>query len=211
MNPEVDILINNATQWPAEMKFLRNILLDCALEEEYKWKQATYCYKGNNIVILHAFKDYCGLGFFKGSLLSDEYGYLERIGENTHGSRVMKFRGLQEVVKKEAVIKAYLFEAIEVEKAGLKVDYSANKDLIFSDELITFFEKDTDFKKAFEALTTGRQRAYNLYFTAPKQSQTRVTRIEKYMPRILSGKGINDCVCGHSKKMPGCDGSHKYF
>jgi uncharacterized protein YdeI (YjbR/CyaY-like superfamily) len=211
MNPEVDALMSNATKWQAEMRQLRALLLDCALEEEYKWKQATYCYKGNNIVILHSFNDYCGLGFFKGSLLSDEYNYLMKQGENTQGTRVMRFASLQEVIEKEAAVKAYIFEAIEVENAGLRVDYSANKELVFPEELHNIWATNAPFKAAFEALTIGRQRAYNLFFTAPKQSKTIVTRIEKYIPRIMSGKGINDCTCGHSKRMPNCDGSHKYI
>jgi uncharacterized protein YdeI (YjbR/CyaY-like superfamily) len=211
MNSDVDALMSKATKWQAEMRQLRIILLDCGLEEEYKWKQATYCYKGNNILILHSFKDFCGLGFFKGSLLNDEYNYLVQLGENTQGTRVLKFTSLQEVIEKEAVVKAYIFEAIEVEKAGLKVDYSANKELEFPEELTIMLDQDDQFKEAFEVLTIGRQRAYNLYFRAAKQSKTRVTRIEKYIPRILNGKGINDCICGHSKRMPNCDGYHKYF
>jgi uncharacterized protein YdeI (YjbR/CyaY-like superfamily) len=211
MNPEVDHLLLNAGKWQAEMRQLRSILLDCALEEEYKWKQACYCYKGNNIVILHSFNDYCGLGFFKGSLLSDTNKLLEKSGENTQGSRVLKFRSLAEIIDAELTVKAYLFEAIEVEKAGLQVDYSSNKELVFPDELINIFAANTTFKAAFEGLTIGRQRAYNLFFSAPKQSKTIVTRIEKYIPRIMSGYGINDCTCGQSKRMPNCDGSHKYI
>jgi uncharacterized protein YdeI (YjbR/CyaY-like superfamily) len=151
------------------------------------------------------------LGFFKGSLLSDDNKLLEKSGENTQGSRVMKFRSVKEIINAELTIKAYLFEAIEVEKAGLQVDYSVNKELIFPEELITIFASNAPLKAAFEGLTIGRQRAYNLFFTAPKQSKTIVTRIEKYIPRILSGKGINDCTCGQSKRMPNCDGSHKYL
>jgi uncharacterized protein YdeI (YjbR/CyaY-like superfamily) len=211
MNPQIDELIRNSKSWRSEMEALRQILLNCGLTEEYKWRQACYTHQAKNIAIIGAFKDYCGLAFFKGVLLMDEEKLLVSAGENSQSSRLLKFTGVNQIHSIEATIKAYIFEAIEVEKAGLKVEFKKSKNLDFPEELTEKMEKEPVFKAAFESLTPGRQRAYNLFFSGAKQSATRVTRIEKYVDRILKGKGINDCVCGHSKRMPNCDGSHKYI
>jgi len=210
MNPKVDAFLSKADKWQEEMEELRTILLDCGLIEEFKWRTPCYTFQERNIALIGAFKAHCVLSFFKGALLNDTNDILEKPGENTQAARVIRFTNLQEIRAKEATLKAYIFEAIEVEKAGLSVDYKENETLVLPEELLIKFEELPAFKTAFEALTPGRQRGYNLFFSAGKQSQTRTSRIEKYLQRILDGKGINDCVCGLSSKMPSCDGSHKY-
>lgn len=209
MNPKVDTFLSKADKWQEEMEELRTILLDCGLTEEWKWRSPCYSFQKSNIAIIGGFKTHCVLSFFKGALLNDADSILEKPGENTQAARVIRFTNLQEVRAKEATLKAYIFEAIEVEKAGLSVDFKENETLVLAEELLMKFEELPAFKTAFEALTPGRQRGYNLYFSAGKQSKTRTSRIEKYLQRILDGKGINDCVCGLSSKMPSCDGSHK--
>ncbi|MFV8466244.1 DUF1801 domain-containing protein [Flavobacterium sp. LB1P62] len=211
MNPKVDDFINNAKKWQAEIEQLRLLLLDCGLTEEFKWRTPCYCFQGNNVVIIGSFKEYCALSFFKGTLLQDSNGLLSKPGENSQAMRFLKFTNLAEIIEQKSIIKTYIYEAIEIEKAGLKVNFKSNTELELVAELQNTLAKNPDLKTAFQALTPGRQRAYNLYFSAAKQSKTRETRIENYIPRILDGKGINDCICGMSKKMPSCDGSHKYI
>lgn len=210
MNPAVDEFLSTA-KWQKEMVQLRSIVLECELIEELKWRQPCYTYKDGNILLIGGFKDYCTLSFFKGVLLSDTNALLVKPGENSQTVRMMKFTDVKEILDLKSVIKTYIYEAIEVEKSGVKVDFKESKALTLPDELLLRFDQNPEFKSAFEALTPGRQRGYNLYFSAPKQSKTREARIEKYVPRILNGKGIHDCVCGHSKKMPNCDGSHNHF
>jgi uncharacterized protein YdeI (YjbR/CyaY-like superfamily) len=211
MNPKVDDFINNTTKWQPEIKQLRLLLLDCGLTEEFKWRNPCYTFQGNNVAIIGSFKEYCTLSFFKGTLLQDGNGILSKPGENSQAVRFFKFTNLQEIIEQQSIIKAYIYEAIEIEKAGLKVIFKSNKELELVEELQVALDKSPALKTAFQALTPGRQRAYNLHFSEAKQSKTRETRIEKYTPRILTGKGINDCICGLSKKMPNCDGSHKYI
>ena len=210
-NPEVDAFLSRAKNWQAEMTLLRLIALECGLTEELKWRQPCYNYKGNNIIIIGAFKAYCIVGFFKGVLLGDPENLLTSPGENSQTVKQLRFTGSKSIEDLRATIKAYIFEAVEIEKTGLKVEFKKSKNLEFPQELLDIFKLDPIFNAAFNALTPGRQRGYNLFFTGAKQSETRTSRIEKYKARILTGKGINDCVCGHSKKMPGCDGSHKYL
>ena len=211
MNPKVDDFINNATKWQPEIKQLRLLLLDCGLTEEFKWRMPCYCFQGNNVVLIGSFKEFCTLSFFKGILLQDNNGLLNKPGENSQSMRFFKFTNTDEITEKQSIIKAYIYEAIEIEKAGLKVIFKSHEKLEPVEELQIAFDKNPLLKTAFNALTPGRQRAYNLHFSEAKQSKTRVTRIEKYTQRILNGKGINDCICGMSKKMPNCDGSHKYI
>lgn len=211
MNPKVDDFISNATKWQPEIKQLRLLLLGCGLTEAFKWRMPCYSFQGNNIVLLGSFKEYCTLSFFKGTLLQDSNGILSKPGENSQAMRFFKFTNLDEIIEQQSTIKAYIFEAIEIEKAGLKVIFKSNAELELVDELQIALDKNLDLEKAFQALTPGRQRGYNLYFSEAKQSKTREARIEKYTQRILDGKGINDCICGLSKKMPNCDGSHKYI
>jgi len=211
MNAKVDDYIFNTKKGQPEIKQLRELLLDCGLTEEFKWRTPCYSFKGKNVVLIGSFKEYCALSFFKGTLLQDSNGILSKPGKNSQAIRFFKFRNLEEIIEQKSIIKAYIYEAIEIEKAGLKVNFKSNTKLELVKELQLALDKNPTLKTAFEALTPGRQRAYNIYFSGSKQSKTRETRIEKYTERILAGKGFNDCVCGLSKKMPNCDGSHKYI
>ncbi|NBR13320.1 MAG: hypothetical protein EBQ94_03000 [Flavobacteriales bacterium] len=209
MNPSVDAFLEKTDKWKAELSALRNMMLDCQLIETLKWGQPCYMFNKSNVIILGNFKESCIVSFIKGSLLSDTEKLLQKAGENTQGGRVLRFHSLQEIIENESIIKAYVFEAIEVEKAGLKIAPRDTSTEQVISELLQRFEENPNLKKAFESLTLGRQRAYNMFFEAAKQSTTRLNRIDSYTERILNKKGINDCVCGLSKRMPGCDGSHK--
>jgi uncharacterized protein YdeI (YjbR/CyaY-like superfamily) len=211
MNPKVDDYLNNTTKFQKELELLRSIVLDCGLIEELKWGTPCYMFQKTNTILLGAFKDSCIISFLKGALLSDTENLLVKAGENTQAARIIKFTNVKDIVKIKSILKTYIFEAVEIEKAGLKVEPKKHSDYNVPEELKNQFKQKPDFKKAFEALTPGRQRGYLLYFSDSKQSKTREARIEKYTQRIMSGKGINDCVCGLSKKMPGCDGSHKFI
>lgn len=211
MNPKVDEYISDAKKWQAEIIQLRTLLLDCGLTEEFKWRTPCYSFQGNNVVIIGSFKAFCTLSFFKGVLLQDSNGFLSQPGENSQAVRFFKFTNLPEMQELKPILKNYIYEAIEIEKAGLKVIFKSNTELEWVEELQNALDKNPNLKTAFVALTPGRQRAYNIYFSGSKQAKTRETRIEKYTERILAGKGFNDCVCGLSKKMPTCDGSHKYI
>ncbi len=181
--------VNN---WQQEMSLLRSIVLDCGLTEELKWGVACYTFQKSNVLLVSAFKDFCAISFFKGALLKDTNGVLEKPGENSQATRRIPFTCVQEIINKESVVKAFISEAIEVEKAGLKIDFKEKTELLFPEELQKKLDEIPAFKKAFNALTPGRQRAYNLFFSAPKQSKTRESRIEKCLPRILEGKGLNE-------------------
>ncbi len=209
MNPVADKYFLDASQWQEELKQLRKIALGTQLMETIKWGVPCYVFGESNIILLGSFKAFCSISFFKGSLLKDPNGILSKPGENSQSVRMLKFTDLDQIRQLEKVIKAFIFEAIEIEKAGLKPVLEKSVDLEFPEELLQMLDQDAAFKAAFTALTPGRQRGYNLFFTAPKQSVTRIARIEKYRQQILDGKGINDCTCGLSKKMPSCDGSHK--
>jgi uncharacterized protein YdeI (YjbR/CyaY-like superfamily) len=209
MNPKVDAFLNDANAWKAEMEFLRNIANDCALVEDFKWGVPCYTFNNSNVVLIHGFKKYCAILFVKGALLSDSKNILVQQTENTQANRQIRLTSVQEIESLESDIKAYIYEAIEIEKAGLKVEFKQSKALDFVQELQNKLEADATFNTAFMSLTPGRQRAYNIFFSDSKQSATRISRIEKSTTRILKGKGLNDCVCGLSKKMPSCDGSHK--
>lgn len=211
MNPKVDEYLTKTKKWQKELEKLRMIILDCDLTEEFKWDVPCYMFEKNNIILLGAFKEYCVLSFFKGALLKDDNAILSKPGENTQAIRIIRFKNIQEIIDIENILKTYIYEAIEVEKLGLKVTLKKNTEIIFIEELQNKLDENLELKTAFEALTPGRQRAYNMYFSEPKQSKTRESRIEKSIQRIINGKGLNDCVCGLSKKMPSCDGSHKYI
>ncbi len=211
MNPKVDEYLSKATKWKEEYEKLRNIVLDCELTEEFKWMHPCYTFEKRNIVLIHGFKEYCALLFHKGALLQDAHGILIQQTENVQAARQIRFTNVQEIVEMEPILKAYIHEAIEVEKAGLEVNFKKNTEYIIPEELQNKFDEIPALKTAFEALTPGRQRAYILYFSQPKQSRTRESRVEKCMEKILNGKGLNDCTCGLSQKMPNCDGSHKYI
>lgn len=211
MNPHVDEHIRNSKNWSKELGLLQEILLECTLHEELKWRQPCYMYGDANIALLGSFKEYCSLAFFKGVLLSDPEKLLVSPGENSQSVKMFKFTSSKEILDKKSIIKATVFEAIEIEKAGLKVVKDPSLNMTIPIELEQKMENDNALKTSFEGLTPGRQRAYIMFFTEAKQSKTREARIEKYVPRILIGKGMNDCICGLSKRMPNCDGSHKYL
>lgn len=211
MNQKVDTYIEKAEKWQKETEQLRALLLDCSLTEDFKWMHPCYTFNGNNIALIHGFKNYCALLFHKGALLNDTEGILIQQTENVQAARQIRFTCVKEIIELAPVIKAYIYEAIEIEKAGLKVVLKKSEDYPYSEELQNTLANNPKFKTAFEALTPGRQRAYNFYINAAKQPKTREARIEKYTQRILDGYGINDCTCGFTKKKPNCDGSHKYL
>ncbi|PLR67622.1 YdeI/OmpD-associated family protein [Bacillus sp. UMB0893] len=192
MNPKVDEFLSKAKKWKEEFEKLRNIVLDCELTEEFKWMHPCYTFEKKNIVLIHGFKEYCALLFHKGALLKDAHGILIQQTENVQSARQIRFTNVQEIAEMETILKAYIYEAIEVEKAGLEVNFKKNTEFIIPEELQNKFDENPDLKTAFEALTPGRQRAYILYFSQPKQSKTRQSRVEKYMQQILGGKGLND-------------------
>jgi uncharacterized protein YdeI (YjbR/CyaY-like superfamily) len=192
MNPKVDWYFTKAKSWQEEINKLRTIILDCGLAEELKWGCPCYQYEGRNIVLIHTFKEYCAVLFFKGALLKDTEGILVQQTENVQSARQVRFTSSKEIAKQSRVLKAYIYQAIEVEKAGLKVGLKKTTEYEVPEEFQTVLNKNTALKKAFAALTPGRQRAYLLYFSAPKQSKTRESRVEKYIKPILSGKGLND-------------------
>ena len=191
-NPKVDWYFSKAKKWKQESKKLRTIVLDCGLTEELKWGKPCYTFQGSNVVLIHGFKDYCALLFFKGALLKDAKGVLVQQTENVQAARQVRFTNLREIAEKETTLKAYIKEAIDVEKAGLEVDYKKTSEFKISEEFQNKVDEIPALKTAFDALTPGRQRGYILYFSAAKQPKTREARIEKCMQQILNGKGLND-------------------
>ncbi|AUS12789.1 hypothetical protein C0W65_12705 [Bacillus subtilis] len=191
-NPKVDDFLNKAKKWKEEFEKLRTIILDCELTEDFKWMHPCYTYNNKNVVLIHGFKEYCALLFHKGALLQDAHGILIRQTENVQAARQIRFTNVQEINEMETILKAYIQEAIEVEKAGLKVEVNNNIELNIPEELQNKFDEIPELKTAFEALTPGRQRAYTLYFSQAKQSKTRESRVEKYVQKILDGKGLKD-------------------
>jgi uncharacterized protein YdeI (YjbR/CyaY-like superfamily) len=191
-NPKVDWFFSKNEKWQEEIKKLRTIALDCGLIEELKWGCPCYSFKKSNIVLIHVFKEYCALLFFKGVLLNDAKGILIQQTENVQSARQIRFTSLSQIVKMQATLKAYIYEAIEVEKAGLKVPMKKTKEFSMPEEFQNKLNKNAALKKAFEALTPGRQRAYLLYFSSAKQAKTREDRVEKYTAQILKGKGLDD-------------------
>jgi len=192
MNPKVDVFLSKAKKWQEEFEQLRTILLDYGLTEEFKWGKPCYTFEGSNIVLIHGFKNYCALLFFKGALLNDAAGILIAQTKNTQATRQIRFTDIDEIVEMEHILKAYIHNAVEVEKAGLEVEYKETSEFDMPEEFQKELDENPDFKTAFEALTPGRQRGYLLHFSAPKQSKTRTSRIEKCMPKIFDGKGLND-------------------
>ncbi len=192
MNPKVDGYLRKNKKWQKELGKLRTIILDCRLTEEVKWRVPCYTFQKSNIVLINGLKEYCALGFFKGALLKDANGILKKPGENTRAARLIRFTDVREIVVMEPVLKAYIREAIELEKAGLKVDFKKDAELTIPEEVQDKFDEIPALKTAFGALTPGRQRAYILHFSAPKQSKTRASRVEKCMQKILNGKGLDD-------------------
>lgn len=191
MNPKVDFYFEKE-KWQKEQRQLRKIALDCGLTEELKWGCPCYTFDGNNIVLIHAFKEYCAFLFFKGALLHDAEGLLIQQTENVQSARQIRFTNVKEIVQLAPTLKAYIYEAIEVEKAGLKVKFKKPSQFAVAEEFQERLDKMPALKKAFDALTPGRQRAYLLHFSSPKQSKTRESRVEKYLQQILDGKGLDD-------------------
>jgi uncharacterized protein YdeI (YjbR/CyaY-like superfamily) len=192
MNPKVDVFLSKAKQWREEFEKLRMIILDFGLTEELKWGVPCYTFQKSNIVLIHGFKEYCAILFVKGALLRDSRDVLIQQTENVQAARQIRFTNVQEIIKMEPILKAYIHEAIEVEKAGLKVNFKKTTEYTIPEEFQNKLDEIPALKTAFDALTPGRQRAYIFYFSAPKQSKTRESRVEKYMQQILNGKGLND-------------------
>lgn len=192
MNPKVDAFLGRAEQWREEFEKLRSIILECGLTEELKWGQPCYTFERRNIVLMHGFKEYCALLFHKGALLDDANGILVQQTKNVQAARQIRFTSLREIVELEPVLKAYIREAIEAEKAGLKVPLKKTAEFEIAEEFQTRLDENSALKKAFNKLTPGRQRGYLLHFSAPKQSKTRESRIEKCLKQILDGRGLND-------------------
>jgi len=192
MNPKVDKFINREEKWQAEFEKLRMIILDCQLTEELKWGVPCYTLNNSNVVLIHGFKEYCAILFIKGSLLQDPEKILIQQTENVQAGRQVRFTTLKQIEQLASTLKAYIYEAIEVEKAGLKVEFKKREEVLAPEEFIKVLNENPALKAAFEALTPGRQKAYNMYFAEPKQSKTREARIEKSMEQILNGKGLTD-------------------
>ena len=192
MNSKVDWYFEKAEKWQKEIKKLRSIILSCDLREELKWGNPCYMFEKHNIVLIHSFKEYCAVLFFKGALLKDKKGVLIQQTENVQAARHLRFTSLAEVTKIEKTLKAYIYEAVEIEEAGLKVELKKTTEYAVPEEFEKVLKKNAALKKAFKALTPGRQRGYLLYFAQAKQSKTREARIEKCIPDILEGKGLND-------------------
>ncbi|MDN4525936.1 YdeI/OmpD-associated family protein [Fictibacillus fluitans] len=192
-NPKVEAFFVRAKKWKEEFEKLRSIVLGCEeLTEEFKWMHPCYTYEEKNVVLMHGFKEYCALLFHKGALLQDPHGILIQQTENVQAARQIRFTNVQEIADLESVIKEYIQQAIEVEKAGLSVDFKESKEFTIPEELQLKFDENPDLKTAFQDLTPGRQRAYVLYFSQAKQPKTRLSRVEKYTQHILEGKGLND-------------------
>jgi uncharacterized protein YdeI (YjbR/CyaY-like superfamily) len=191
MNPSVDFYFSKG-KWQEETRQLRTIVLDCGLNEELKWGSPCYTFKKSNIVLIHVFKEYCALLFFKGVLLKDAKNILIQQTKNVQSARQIRFTNVKEIVKLKPVIRSYIFEAIEVKKAGLKVNLKKTSDFTIPGEFQNKLDKNRALKRAFNALTPGRQRAYIFYFSSAKQSKTRESRVKKYVPQILKGKGLDD-------------------
>ena len=192
MNPRVDFFFNKDSAWQEEFEKLRKITLDCGLTEELKWGCPCYTFERGNIVLIHGFKEYCALLFFKGALLKDPNGILIQQTKNVQAVRQIRFTNVRQIVKMKPILKAYIHQAIEVEKAGLKVNLKKTSEFKVPEEFQKVLSENPALKTAFHALTPGRQRAYILYFSAPKQSRTRESRVEKCLQQILNGKGLND-------------------
>jgi uncharacterized protein YdeI (YjbR/CyaY-like superfamily) len=192
MNPKVDGYVRNSKKWQQELQKLRMIILDCQLSEELKWGKPCYTFQKSNVVVIIPLKESCALMFCKGALLNDANGILIKPGEHTQAGRWIKFTNVREIVEMATILKAYIYEALEVEKAGLKVNYKKTSEFIIPQEFQNKLDEIPTLKTAFDALTPGRQRAYILYFSAPKQSKTRESRVEKCRQQILNGKGLND-------------------
>lgn len=209
-NQQVDAFLASLKKWEPELTKLRSIALECQMEEGFKWKHPCYMYREKNIFLIHGFKEYCAIMFMKGSLLQDANGLLFQQTDHVQSGRQIRFTSVKEIEEIEVALKQYIFEAIEIEKAGLKVVMKPHDAYEVVEEFQQKLDSDKELNHAFYALTPGRQRGYLLHFSNAKQAATRLSRIEQVRSRILKGKGLTDCICGLSKRMPNCDGSHKF-
>ena len=208
---EVETILESEGLWQKEMRSIREILLGCGLTEEVKWRQPCYSHNGANVALIGGFKDYCSVSFFKGALLDDPENLLVAPGENTQSARLIKVTDVEEVEELRSSIVNFVEQAVENEESGVTVEFKKTEDYSVPVELQEKLDAESAFRSAFEALTPGRQRGYLLHFGGAKQSKTRASRIDKCVDRIMDGKGLRDCICGHSKRLPSCDGSHKKF
>lgn len=211
MNPKVDAYISKAQKWQAEIQQLRSLVLANELTEELKWGVPCYMWNGSNVLLIHAFKAYCALLFCKGALLQDTHSLLIQQTDTVQAARQIRFTQLSQITKQQAILTSYIRQAIEIEKAGLKVHFKKVEAFPIAEEFQQALQQMPALKQAFYALTPGRQKGYLLHFSQAKQSTTRASRVEQCIQRILNGKGIDDCTCGLSKRMPSCDGSHKHI
>lgn len=209
MDHRVDEFIDRAKQWQPEMRRLRDFLLEAGLEETFKWRAPCYMKGGKNVAMMGGFKAHCVLAFFKGALLKDAAGLLVQQGANTESSRSYQFTDVADLERHAKILKAYIREAVEVEESGLKVQHSTVDQTPMPPELANRLASDPVLNQAYDSLTPGRRKAYQLHIGAGKQEKTRESRVDQAVPRILNGKGLHDCVCGLSKRMPACDGSHR--
>ncbi|QTD37362.1 DUF1801 domain-containing protein [Polaribacter batillariae] len=209
MTEDVNKYLSGLKKWKFELKKLREIILDCGVKEEFKWMHPCYTENGKNIVLIHEFKGYCAILFHKGAVLKDPENILVQQTENVQSARQIRFTNLLKIEELEPTIKKYIQEAIENEKLGKKVEKKKTSEFKVPKELEQIFCENINFKTAFKNLTAGRQRGYLLHFNKPNQSKTKISRIEKNIERIINGYGLNDCICGLSKRKPNCDGSHK--
>ena len=208
-HPQVSAYFDNLKNWKPALTELRKLILSCGLTEEYKWKHPCYTMEGTNLIMLADFKGFCSISFFNGALLKDPKGLLQKGGEHTQASRILRFTSLEEIKDQTAAIKSFIQESIQLQQAGTKLIKQTAPAIPHPAELTQAFKKNPSLKKAFLALTPGRQRDYLILFTGSEESATRMARIERVTDRILKGFGRNDCTCGLSKRMPQCDGSHK--
>ena len=208
-NSDLDAYFNTEHAFSDILSRLRLILLGCGLSEVSKWQSPCYTLEAKNICILGRFKDNCVLSFFKGAMLHDEAGILVKAGENSQAGRILRFRTMNDFTRVEPYLKAYIFEAIELERSGVKVALEHRHVWEIPSAFNAVFATDEPYKAAFEALTTGRQRAYAMFVAGAKNEKTQFDRVAKFRQRILDGYGMNDCTCGLSRRMPSCDGSHK--
>lgn len=209
MLERIENYFRNVGRWEKELRMLGEIATDNGLEESFKWKHPCYMFQGKNVILIGEFAEYCSMTFIKGVLMEDPYGILKQVTKNVQAERILKITSMEQIKSLKSQIGEYIQEAIAIEKSGKKVPMKTTEDYEVPEELTFMFNEMPDFKEAFEGLTPGRQRGYLLHYAGAKQSKTRMTRIENSMERVFLGKGLTDCICGKSKHMPRCDGSHK--